>query len=200
MDRRRFIPSSEGLEVRTMLSTATAGGVGTASAVVAPSTSQVLPITFQQKQQRINNIPKNLRDLEPNRFLPKETVEQIQSGLNQIMGTMTPPPSRALTNYNLLMRDIAFNSSFSAQNANRLSHAFEAVLRSGNAPEEAVTTLVTAMDELMTQVDTASIRPNDGKTCARSFSATRMPIGFHAESRGFPALSLFTRTFHRRRR
>src|SRR5690242_6236307 len=46
MDRRRYVPSPEGLEVRTMLSTSTAGSplafLGGSS-----TTTQTLPITFQ---------------------------------------------------------------------------------------------------------------------------------------------------------
>ena len=70
MDRRRYVPSPEGLEVRTMLSTSTAGSplafLGGSS-----TTTQTLPITFQQKSQRIQKIPENLRALEPNRYLPQ---------------------------------------------------------------------------------------------------------------------------------
>ena len=112
MDRRRYVPSPEGLEVRTMLSTSTAGSplafLGGSS-----TTTQTLPITFQQKAQRIQKIPDNLRALEPNRYLPKDVIQQIQLGMYQVMGRMTPPPSTALTNYNLALRKIVFNSSLS---------------------------------------------------------------------------------------
>ena len=91
MDRRRYVPSPEGLEVRTMLSTSTAGSplafLGGSS-----TTTQTLPITFQQKSQRIEKIPENLRALQPNRYLPKDVIEQIQLGMYQVMGRMTPPP------------------------------------------------------------------------------------------------------------
>lgn len=158
MDRRRYVPSPEGLEVRTMLSSSTAGNA-LAFLGGTSTTSQPLPITFQQKAQRIAKIPENLRALSPNRYLPKDVVEQIQLGMFQIMGRMTPPPSTALTNYNLAMRRIVFNSSLSAENAQLLNNGFRGVLRSGNAPEEGLKTLTTAVNTLTTQIDTASVNP-----------------------------------------
>ena len=158
MDRRRYVPSPEGLEVRTMLSTSTAGSplafLGGSS-----TTSQTLPITFQQKAQRIEKIPENLRALEPNRYLPKDVIEQIQLGMYQVMGRMTPPPQTALTNYNLALRKIVFNSSLSPANAQLLNNGFRGVLRSANTPDPGLTTLTTAVDQLITQVDTASVNP-----------------------------------------
>ena len=112
MDRRRFVPSPEGLEVRTMLSTTGSGLFSTGS-----TTTQTLPITYQQKELRIQKMPLNLRALEPNRYLPPSTISQIQLGLNQIMSQMSAPPPKGLTNYNLLMRQIVFNSSVSASMA-----------------------------------------------------------------------------------
>lgn len=158
MDRRRYVPSPEGLEVRTMLST-TGSGLGVFG--TSTSTTQTLPITFQQKELRIQKMPLNLRALEPNRYLPPATISQIQLGLNQIMSGMSAPAPKALTNYNLLMRKIVFNSSLSASNAQQLNHAFTAVLKSGNAPEPGLTTLVTSVNQLVSQVDTASVGPTN---------------------------------------
>ena len=90
MDRRRFVPAPEGLEVRTMLSSGGAGfgllGSGT--------TTQTLPITFPQKELRIQKMPTNLRALQPDRFLPPATINQIQLGLNQIMSQIEPAPPK----------------------------------------------------------------------------------------------------------
>ena len=52
MDRRRYVPSPEGLEVRTMLSTTSSGIFGGST-----TTTQTLPITFQQKELRIQKMP-----------------------------------------------------------------------------------------------------------------------------------------------
>jgi hypothetical protein len=159
MDRRRFVPSPDGLELRTMMSTTSTS----AFAFFGRSTglTQTLPITFQQKELRIQKMPNNLRALQPDRFLPPVTIHQIQLGLNEIMGNMTLPRPKALSNYNLLLRKIVFHSSVSAASAQKLDHAFKAVLVSGHAPEPGLTTLVSSVNQLVTQVDTASIRPTN---------------------------------------
>ena len=59
------------------------------------------------------------------------------------------------------MRKIVFNSSVSASNAQQLNHAFTAVLKSGHAPEPGLTTLVNAVNQLVSQVDTASVGPTN---------------------------------------
>jgi hypothetical protein len=158
MDRRRFVPSPEGLEGRAMLSTTTAGNaLGFLGG--STTTSQTLPITFQQKAERIQKIPENLRALEPNRYLPPDVIQQIQLGMYEVMGRMTPPPSSALTNYNLALRKIVFHSSLSPANAQLLDNGFAGVLKSANTPDPGFTTLTTAVDQLVTQVDTASVNP-----------------------------------------
>ena len=94
-----------------------------------------MPITFQQKELRIQKIPNNLRALQPNRYLPPDTINQIQLGMNQIMSQMTAPPPQALTNYNLLLRKIVFNTSLSTSNIQTLNHGFSAVLKAGHTPD-----------------------------------------------------------------
>ena len=154
MDRRRFVPSPEGLEVRTMLSTTGSGFLGSGS-----NTTQTLPITFQQKELRIQKMPTNLRALQPNRFLPPETINQIQLGLNQIMSQINPAPPRGLTNYNLEMRKIVHNTSLSASNVQTLNRMFSSILIASNTPNPGLTNLVSGVNQLVSQVDTASISP-----------------------------------------
>ena len=156
MDRRRYVPAPEGLEVRTMLST-TGGSFNLFGNSV--NSAQSMPITFQQKELRIQKMPYNLRALQPNRYLPPDTIHQIQLGLNQIMSQMSAPVPQALTNYNLLLRHIVFNSSISASNVQSLNHAFTAVMNSGHTPEPGLTTLVSSVNQLVSQVDTASVQP-----------------------------------------
>jgi hypothetical protein len=157
MDRRRFVPSPDGLETRTMMSTT--AGSGLSFLGKSTTTAQPLPITFQQKSDRIQNVPKNLRDLQPNRFLPAETIHQIQLGLYEIMGRMGKPVPAALTNYNLAMRRIVFHPTLSPANANLLNNGFTGALMAANTPDPGLTTLSTAMRQLTTQVDTASVNP-----------------------------------------
>ncbi|WP_165235556.1 Ig-like domain-containing protein [Aquisphaera insulae] len=141
-----------------MLSTTSASGLNLFGS--GTSSTQNIPITFAQKQLRIQKVPYNMRALQPNRYLPPELITQIQLGLEQSINTMVKPPSQALTNYNNVLRDITFKTSISSGNASRLNHAFEAVLRAAQTPEPALTTLVSSVSQLVTQVDTASIQPN----------------------------------------
>jgi hypothetical protein len=154
--RRRYIPSPDGLETRTMLST-TNSGLGFFGGGL--STTQNLPVTFQQKSQRIQKVPQNLRALEPSRFLPVDTVQQIQTGLFQVMGQMHQPPPQTLSSYNLAMRNIVFHSALTPQNAQLLLHSFNGVLKAAGTPPAGLNTLTTAMRQLVTQVDTASVNP-----------------------------------------
>jgi hypothetical protein len=163
MDRRRFRPQTEGMETRMMLSTATAGSAAsTASAatgLVTPATNQVLPITIQDKLARIERLPGSLRTLSPNRFLPQDTIAQIQQGLTSMVSLLHPAPSDALRTYNYAMRDIVSRPSLRAQDARVLNNAFISVLNASGAPAEATSQVAEAMDSLVTKVDTASIQP-----------------------------------------
>ena len=158
MERRRFVPSSESLEVRAMLTT-TATGSALNIFGGSSSATQSLPITFQQKEMRIEKMPNNLCALQPDRFLPDDTIHQIQLGLNQIMSEAAPANPQALTNYNRALRRIVFNSSLSTGAASLLNHGFAGSLKSAHTPDPGFTTLTTAVDQLVTKVDTASINP-----------------------------------------
>jgi hypothetical protein len=157
MDRRRFVPAPEGLEVRTMLST-TGNGF---SLFGNTSTTQNLPITFAQKELRIQKMPTNLRALQPDRTLPPITINQIQLGLNEIMSQTKPTPRDApgLTTYNLQMRNIVHNTSLSAANAKLLDRMFSSIMIAVNAQNPGLTNLVSGVNQLVSQVDTASINP-----------------------------------------
>ena len=155
MDRRRFVPAAEGLEVRTMLAS---GGAGF-SLLGSSTTTQTLPITFAQKELRIQKMPTNLRALQPDRYLPPATINQIQLGLNELISQIQPAPPRGLTNYNLAMRNIVHNTSLSAGNVQMLNHMFSSVMISTNAPNPGLTNVVSGVNQLVSQVDTASISP-----------------------------------------
>ncbi len=156
MDRRRFVPAPEGLEVRMMLAT-----TGSAFSFLGSgsNTTQSLPITFPQKELRIQKMPTNLRALQPDRTLPPITINQIQLGLNEIMSQINPAPPRGLTNYNLEMRNIVHNTSLSAGNVQMLNHMFSTILIATDAPNPGLTNVVSGVNQLVSQVDTASIMP-----------------------------------------
>ena len=159
MDRRRYVPSTEGLEVRTLLATTTPTANGFGLFGSSTNTVQELPITFQQKELRIQKMPQNLRAYGPNRTLPPETISQIQLGLNQIMSQLTEANPKALSNYNNEMRKIVFHSSLSAGNVALLNRMFTGSLVSAYTPEPGLTNLSSAVNQLVSQVDTASVNP-----------------------------------------
>jgi len=165
MDRRRFIPRSEGMESRMMLST-TSGAASAASSVssaltgiTTPATGQILPITIKDKLARIERLPGSLRTLSPNRFLPADTISEIQAGLTAMVSTLHPAPSSVLRTYNFQMRDIVSRPSLRPQDARVLNNAFISVLTASGATPEATAQVATAMNSLVTKVDTASIQP-----------------------------------------
>jgi Bacterial Ig-like domain len=156
MDRRRFVPAPEGLEVRTLLSSTSRGFTLFGS---SGTTTQTLPITFAQKELRIQKMPTNLRALQPDRYLPPETINQIQLGLNEIISQINPAPPRGLTNYNLEMRNIVHNTSLSAANVQTLNRMFSSIMIATHAPNPGLTNVVTGVNQLVSRVDTASISP-----------------------------------------
>lgn len=153
--RRRYIPTSEDLEARKLLSTTSSTVFGSTS----NRNSSDLAINFQQKQQRVERLPHYLLALQPGRFLPKETTSEIQAGLTQLMGEMQKPPTSALNTFNLTLRKIVPNVSFSQGDARKLNKAFVLVLQAAKAPQGAIDQLSASLNQLATQVDTASIQP-----------------------------------------
>ena len=57
------------------------------------------------------------------------------------------------------MRNIVFNTSLSAANAHALNHMFSSIMISVQAPNPGPDELVTGVNQLVSQVDTASINP-----------------------------------------
>ena len=154
MDRRRYVPAPEGLEDRTLQAGNSFSLFGAGATL-----TQTLPITFAQKELRIQKMPTNLRELAPNRSLPADIINPIQLGLNEIMSQIDPAPPEGLTTYNLQMRNIVHNTSLSSANVHLLNKMFSSILIASYTPEPGLTTLVSNVNKLVSQVDTASINP-----------------------------------------
>ena len=60
MDRRRFVPSPEGLEVRTLLATNLNSLFG-----LQVNSNLNIPITYQQRELRITRLPYYLEQIRP---------------------------------------------------------------------------------------------------------------------------------------
>jgi hypothetical protein len=155
MDRRRFVPSHEGLEGRALQASTPFSIFGT-----QVTSNLNLPITYEQKALRIIHLPYYLDKIAPHgRFLPAAEIKQIQNSLFEMLDTIHKPPAQALDNYNYQLRKVVATQSLSTDNINRLNFSFGAVLRSAKTPANAVSGLQSALYTMVSQVDTASVLP-----------------------------------------
>ncbi len=158
MERRRFIPRSENMEGRMMLSTATAAlpaGAATLTAEVAGNT----PYTIQQKQDRIDRVPRLLRSFSPNRALPKEMVEGIQQGLEGVVSKLDPANPETSQMFNSALRDIVSRPSLRAGDAHILEQRFTDVLVSAGADASSVDLMASNLNLLATTINTSNVEP-----------------------------------------
>ncbi|WP_165068047.1 Ig-like domain-containing protein [Paludisphaera rhizosphaerae] len=152
MDRRRFIPGPENMEGRMMLSTATA-------ALTTTATTTNLPYTIQQKLERIDRLPTNLRALNPNRPLPKELITGIQEGMTQALSSLGSASPTAVKMFNNVLRDVVSRPSLRAQDAQALNNALTQVLVSAGATTSEIDLLSTNLKTLATTVNTTQSEP-----------------------------------------
>jgi hypothetical protein len=154
MDRRRFRPSTEGLETRTLQASNLNSLFG-----LQLNSNLNLPITYQQRLLRIAHLPYYLEQIRPGRFLPKAELQQIQTSLYDMLEVIHRPPTQGLNNYNYNLRKIVSKQSLTANDIKSLNQTFAGVLNSAQTPPVAVNGLKTALYQLTSQVDTASVLP-----------------------------------------
>jgi hypothetical protein len=155
MDRRRFVPSSERLEGRTLQAT-----VNPFNPFGAQVTSNLnIPISYQQKALRIEHLPYYLEKIRPGRFIPKPEIQEIKDALFNMMDAIHRPPPAALNRYNYELRPVVSKQSLSASDIHRLNFSFDAVLRSAETPPGSIDLMSSALFQMVSQVDTASPLP-----------------------------------------
>jgi hypothetical protein len=155
MDRRRFIPSAEGIEDRTLQTSFPLSNLFGTSL----NSNLNVPITFQQKSLRIEHLPFYLEKISPGRFLPKAELQQIQGALFSIVDGIHKPPPSALDNYNYQLRQVVSHQSLRPSDIQRLDYSFGAVLKAAKTPASAIAALKAPTLTLVSQVDTASVMP-----------------------------------------
>ncbi len=156
MNRRRFVPSSEGLESRALL----ASSLNLSSLFgFQVNTNLNIPVTFEQKELRVEHLPYYLEKILPGRFLPKAEIKQIQGDLLEVISQLHKPATSALDNYNYEMRQIFPHESLTAAGAAVLDYSFGAVLHAATASPPVIDSLKSAMNQLVTQIDTNSPQP-----------------------------------------
>ncbi len=188
MDRRRFVPSSEGLEGRALLSL-----FGTTTNSTNKVDVSSLPLTYLQKQARITRLPYYLDQLQPGRFLPADTIADLQSNLTQIAGVVPHAPNTNLLNaFNKTLRDAMPKVSLSAQAAESLNHVFGVVLKDTGMSPEVIARLQEDMNQLA-RSDSQGRQPiflatNDYATVIQDTLAIGRPIA----RPGIPDLAVFS--------
>lgn len=158
MDRRRFVPASEGLETRALLSTSTTPNLANIFGFQV-STNLNIPITYQQKELRVEHLPYYLEKIRPGRFLPKAEMTAIQANLYQVISKLRKPATAALNQYNYGLRPLFSKVSITAGDINALTHNFGSVLTAASASPRAIGGLQSALSTLASQVDTNSPQP-----------------------------------------
>jgi hypothetical protein len=189
MDRRRFVPSSEGLEGRALLSLF--GSSGNTNKVDTSS----LPLTALEKEARIQRLPFYLDQIQPGRFLPPDAIANLQSDLSQIAGVVPRAPhSQLLDAFNRTLRDSMPKVSLSVEAAAALNHAFGVVLKdTGMDPA-----VVERLQDDMTQIAKADTQGRQPSFLATNDYATvlqaTLGIGRPIARPGIPELATFSGT------
>jgi hypothetical protein len=150
MERRRFVPSTDGLEGRSMMS------------ILHPSmttAAQLAGQTLQQKTLRIDRVPFYLEQIQPGRFLPAATTDHIKNDLNAIKGHLHDPPSASLNAVNLQLRSTLTHPTLSKDRAQGLLVTFGKALSGAGATPDQVAAFEADLNQLI-QVDTVSINPS----------------------------------------
>ncbi len=179
MDRRsrRFIPSSEGLEGRQLLSVATqilngqnASSVTGNPYVNAPAGVQLdgtapAQQTIEAKRHRIENLPFFIGQLNVDGFVPQPTTENIQNDLNSLVAELHEGNSSLVSSFNLDLRKAQSYENITPESAAALNRDFGAVLVSAGAPASTVANLQVQLKQLIdydsTQVGSTIAATND---------------------------------------
>ena len=188
MDRRtrRYVPSSEGLEGRQMLSTATAvntkatalqtGAVtqATTSGASVPAGTQIdgqaaVADTISSKLQHIQNYPFFIGQLNRDGFVPQPEVANIQANLYAMVGTLHQGDTNAVRQFNLDLRDAQKTYNILPQQAARLNRDFGAVLLSAGADPQITANL---QNELNNLAQAATNQPTPSIVVRNEYSTT----------------------------
>ena len=175
MERRRFVPSGEGLEGRALLSF-----FGGSVNKFKQGTDQNVPLTWFQKEARIDHLPFYMNQVETKRFLPATTIDNLKSDLHVLMGHLYSPTDTSVTDFNLSLRNAFKNMTISTAEVNALNRTFGAVLIKAGATPQQTINLQSDMNQ-MAFVDSKSINPsllltNDYSLVLQTAMASGRPI------------------------
>ena len=187
MDRRtrRYVPSSEGLEGRQLLSTATAtaaaASAGTTSTLVNPATGSSTPAgtqidgggavadTIAIKLQHIQNYPFFIGQLNRDGAVPQPMVANIQNDLRAMVGTLHAGDSATIRQFNLDLRGAQNTYNILPSTAQALNRDFGASLLAAGANPQITADLQNQMNQL---VQAASSQPTPSIVVRNEYATT----------------------------
>ena len=184
MDRRtrRYVPSSEGLEGRQLMASASAAATALTGSLSnpygsAPTGTQVdgsAPVadTIEAKLQHIQNYPFFIGQLNRDGIVPQPTVANIQNDLKTIIGQLHQGNSSATYAFNLDLRDAQNSYNITQAQSQALNRDFGNVLLAAGANADVTADLQTQMNAL-TQ---AATQQSDPSIVARNEYATTLQL------------------------
>jgi hypothetical protein len=186
MDRRRFVPSADGLEGRALMSLF--GGGQTASAALATSIKN-LPANMQEKMKRIENLPYFIDWFQPGRYIPPQTMANIQANLVELAANLHLPPSEYIKGFNINLRHAFPHNTLSPNTAKILNHSLSVVLvQAGTDP-----TIVQNLSNDMNQFALVDSKSPNSAFLARSDYAlimqTAVAVGLPLQRPSAPTIS-----------
>jgi hypothetical protein len=168
MDRRsrRYIPSSEGLESRQLLSVASqiigpnASSTGSLLANASNGTQveggPAAQQTIEAKAHRIENLPFFIGMLNKDGFVPQPTTENIQNDLFSLVAGLRQANPSLVSSFNLDLRKAQSYENITPDSAEALNRDFGAVLVSAGAPASVVANLQ-AQEKALIAYDTTQV-------------------------------------------
>lgn len=153
--RRRYVPSSEGLEDRQLLSAAPPQVLTNPYSTTAVASGQQVdgsapaPQTIAAKQRRIDNLPFFLGLQNRDGAIPQPTVANIQQDLRPLVGQLHQGSSTIAASFNLDLRRAQRYQNIRPQDAADLNRDFGAALIAAGAQPGVVADLQNQMTQLV---------------------------------------------------
>ncbi len=156
MDRRsrQFRPSTDSLEGRQMLSTASAIAAVNPFGATGPTGTQIdggapLQQTIEAKRKHIENLPYFIGLLNKDHAVPQPTVQNIQNDLYQLVASLHQGDSSTTASFNLDIRKAQPYQNIRPSDNAALNRDFGAVLVDAGAPPAIAADLQTQLNQLV---------------------------------------------------
>jgi hypothetical protein len=189
MDRRsrRYVPSSEGLEGRQLLSSAPASpltAVATSPVATTPGVqvdgSTPPQQTIEAKRLHIHNLPYFIGLLDKDGVVPQPTVENIQNDLYTIVAQLKQGNSSLVSSFNLDVRKADAYANITPISAEDLNRDFGAILISTGVPAQTTADLQNQLKQLVdydtTQGNSTIAATNDYATVLQLAQGSGRPL------------------------